>query len=348
MNSNIPISKLGEIEIIKIIEDVIFKKSKKKLIRDDSFFFSLEKKSKYEDNINTTLILNSDMLVSTTDIPPQMSYYQIGRKAVLMNISDLIVKGVKPEGIVISLGLLKEMKLYDLKDLLEGIVEYCIKWNMDYIGGDLNETKELIINPTVFGVQNNTKIIYRGGFKQGDYLIANGRFGLTGVGFDILLNEKNDLKLYSAYRECIESVLEPTDIGLEAFILSENNLATSSIDSSDGLAKSLADLMSSNQNKNLGFEIEFTEEFIDEKAILYSQEFNSSLEDLVFNGGEEFIHLFTIDPKNYDSAIKTIKANGGNAFKIGKVNSEGKIYILKDGKKNELKSSGFEHFRMNS
>ncbi len=336
----------GEVELIKIIEELIFKKTGKELLKDDSFFIDLKEINYRESNYK--IVLNTDMLVSTTDILSQMSFYQAGRKSILMNISDLIVKAVEPKIVIISLGLPIEMKFIEFKQLIFGIVDFCLNYSMDYIGGDLNQTKELIVNPTVFGIQENSKIIYRKGMEEGDYLIANGRFGLTGVGFDILLNEKKDLKLYSSYKKCIESVLEPTDLGLEAFILSENNLATSSIDSSDGLAKSLTDLMYSNQNKNLGFEIEFTEEFVEEKAILYSQEFNSSLEDLVFNGGEEFIHLFTIDPKNYDSAIKTIKAKGGNAFKIGKVISEGKIYILKDGKKNELKSSGFEHFRMDS
>ena len=131
------------------------------------------------------------MLVSTTDIPPQMSFYQIGRKAVLMNISDLIVKGVSPQGLIISLGLPEEMKIIDFKRMIEGIIEYCNYHNIEYIGGDINGSKELIINPTVFGFQFPSKILYRTGLKSGDYLVINDKFGLTGVGFDILLN-KND------------------------------------------------------------------------------------------------------------------------------------------------------------
>jgi thiamine monophosphate kinase len=65
----------------------------------------------------------------------------------------------------------------------------------------------------------------------------------------------------------------------------------------------------------------------------------------VFNGGEEFIHLFTINPEKFDSALKVINANGGQIYKIGKVISEAKIYYLKESKKFELKSRGFEHFK---
>ena len=105
MNNNPQIGNLGELRLIKLIEDLVLKKTGKELLRDDSFFFPLK-----NEELDNNLILNSDMLVSTTDIPTQMSSYQIGRKSVIMNISDLIVKGVKPRGIIISLGLPKELE----------------------------------------------------------------------------------------------------------------------------------------------------------------------------------------------------------------------------------------------
>ena len=345
MKNNNTLRDLGEFQIIKFIEDLIAEKTGKKIIRDDSFFFSLHKKLLSQIGKRIDLIFNTDMLVSTTDIPKQMNFHQIGRKAVLMNLSDLIVKGVKPSGIFISFGLYKEMRLSNFRELMNGIVDYCVKWNMDYLGGDLNETKELVINPTIFGFHDSSKIIHRKGIKLGNFLVANGKFGLSGVGFDILLNKKGDPKEYSNYKRSIMSVLEPNDLGKEAIILSEKNLATASIDSSDGLAKSLTELLDSNPNKNIGFEIVFNEELIDEEAFMYSEEFNIPLENLVFNGGEEFIHIFTIDPNSYDSAIKTIKSQKGQIFSIGEVIPENKIYYLNKSERIELKRSGFEHFK---
>lgn len=341
MKNNTTLNNFGEIEIINLIEEIIFQKTRKHLIRDDSFFISLGDELKPQDD--TYLVLNSDMLVSTTDAPPQMNHYQIGRKAVLMNISDLIVKGVVPKYIVLSLGLPKKMEVNSLRELIEGIVDYCLKLNIDYIGGDLNETKELILNPTVVGFQKKTNIIYRNGITVGDLLVANGKFGLTGVGLDILVNKRGIMSKYLKYKRSINSVLESEDLGKEALILAKNNLATASIDSSDGLAKSLTDLMLS--NPNLGFEIDFNEKLVDGEAIKYAQEYNVSIENLVFNGGEEFIHIFTINPKCFDAAQKVICAKGGEILKIGKVISEETIYFLKEDKKLELKSGGYEHFK---
>jgi len=337
MKNSLQIRKLGEKKLIKIIEELVLKKTGKELLRDDSFFFDFKNK-----NLDCNIVLNSDMLVSTTDVPPLMNSYQIGRKSVIMNVSDLLVKGVKPNGLIISFGLPKELEKKEFIDLLHGIIDCSMKYNMDYIGGDLNETKDLIINPLVFGFKNPSTIIYRKGIKVGDILIANSKFGLTGVGFDIVLNKKGDLQDFPTYKKSIMSILEPQITGIEASILSERKIATSSIDSSDGLSKSLRDLMLS--NPNIGFEIDFNRNLIDKEAFKYSNEFSVSLEDLVLNGGEEFIHLFTLNPKDFITAQNEIQSKDGHIFRIGKVISEENIFIVKEGKRKEIKNDGFEHF----
>ncbi|MFX1376871.1 MAG: thiamine-monophosphate kinase [Promethearchaeota archaeon] len=337
MINNPQVGNLGEIKLIQIIEELVKTKTGKTFIRDDSFLFDLE-----TENIHEQLVLNSDMLVSSTDVPPQMDYYQVGRKSVIMNISDLLVKGVNPKGMIISLGLPRELKKEEFINIIKGIIDCSLKFNLRYIGGDINETKELIINPTVFGFKDPSILIFRKGIHIDDYLVVNNRFGLTGVGFDILLNKNGDLDSFPNYKRSIKSVLEPDISENEALILSEKKLATSSIDSSDGLAKSLLDLMRS--NPKIGFEIEFNDNLIDPEAISYSQEFEIPLESLIFNGGEEFIHLFTIKANNFFKAKKEIQSKGGTIFKIGKVISEEAIFILKENKRSELKGYGFEHF----
>ncbi|MBY9019442.1 MAG: thiamine-monophosphate kinase [Candidatus Lokiarchaeota archaeon] len=338
MKQNENVSFYGELGLIELIDKVIYTKTGKRLRRDDSFFFKYE----YQEE-RKCLVLNSDMFNATTDAPKQMNFYQMGVKSVHMNISDLVVKGVKPEGIIVSLGLPNDLLVLNFKRLIEGIVDYSNKWNLNYLGGDLNASEEVIINPTVFGFKNPTDIIYRKGIKPGDIIAVNNKFGLTGVGFDILLCKDMNVKDSSKYSGAINSVLEPNDLGKEAYILADNNLATASIDSSDGLSKTLKDLLLS--NPNLGFEIDFDDNLIHKTAIEYSNEFSLSLEKLIFEAGEEFIHLFAIDPTDFDRAQKLVKSKGGRLFKIGKAISDKKIYFIKNGKRFELKNQGYEHFK---
>jgi thiamine-monophosphate kinase len=283
------------------------------------------------------------MFNATTDAPKQMNFYQMGFKSVLMNLSDLVVKGVKPEGIVVSLGLPNDLLVANFIRLIEGIVDFSNKWNLNYLGGDLNASQEIIINPTVFGFKNPKEIIYRKGVNPGDVLAINNKFGLTGVGFDILLHKDVNVKDFSKYSRAIKSVLEPNDLGKEAYILADYNIAKASIDSSDGLSKTLKDLALS--NPNLGFEIDFDDNLIHEEAREYSNEFSLSLEKLIFEGGEEFIHLFAIDPDDFGKAQKLVKSKGGRLFNIGKAISDEKIYFLKNSKKFEIKNQGYEHFK---
>ena len=336
MNSKNHIANIGEIRLIEIIEELVFIETGESLIKDDAFFFQSHE-------IQDTLVFNSDMFVSSTDAPADMNHFQMGRKSVVMNISDLIVKGVEPKGIIISLGLPESLTISQFKDLIKGIVSYSKSWNIRYLGGDLNKSKEVIINPTVFGSKSSDRIIYRKGLKEGDILVINAKFGLTSVGFDILLNKKGELRKYSKYERSIKSVLEPKISGTEAYFLSEENLANTSIDSSDGLVKSLRDLMLT--NKEFGFEIEVNEDLVDPEAFEYSREFNIPIETLILNGGEEFIHLFTISPRNYRRAVELAETKNGSLIKIGRVISEGKIYFISDNKKVEIGSHGYEHFK---
>ncbi|MEJ2293583.1 MAG: AIR synthase related protein [Candidatus Lokiarchaeota archaeon] len=336
MKSNNHIANIGEIQLIEIIEEIVFIETGESLIKDDTFFFQSHE-------IQNTLVFNSDMFVSSTDVPPDMNHFQMGRKSVVMNISDLIVKGIKPIGIIISLGLPGDLTISQFKNLIKGIVSYSKNWNIKYLGGDLNKSREIIINPTVFGSKNPDKIIYRKGLKEGDVVTINSKFGLTSVGFDILINKKGNLKDYSKYERSIKSVLEPKILGTEAYFLSEEKLANTSIDSSDGLVKSLRDLMLT--NKGFGFEIEINEDLVDLETFEYSREFDIPLETLILNGGEEFIHLFTISPKNYKRAVKLAQINNGYLIKIGKVISEEKVYFLRDNERREIDSHGYEHFK---
>ncbi|MCK4237535.1 MAG: thiamine-phosphate kinase [Candidatus Lokiarchaeota archaeon] len=333
------LKELGESKIIEIIEQLIFEKTGEKIQNDDAFFMNLKIKGNLNQNY---VVINTDMLVSTSDVPQQMTPFHIGRKSIIMNISDLLVKGITPVAVIISLGLPNDMLLTDFKELMKGIIETCKKFNLKYLGGDLNETKEeIIINPTVFGFGQKNKIIYRKGMKVEDLLCINGCFGLTGVGFNIILNKFGDFSNLK-YKKAIDSVINPSVSKIEGKILAENKLATSSIDSSDGLAKSLKELTKA--NNNLGFEINLndvpTEKFVKE----YSEKFNIPFEKLIFNGGEEFIHLFTIKPSDFKKAAKLIKEKNGYLIPIGKVIAENKIYIIKDDKRNVLKDFGYEHF----
>jgi thiamine-monophosphate kinase len=328
---------LGEVKLIELIDEIIYQKKGTHLLKDDAFFYQIRKKGDLK-----TIVFNSDMFVASTDAPSQMNYFQMGYKSIVMNISDLLVKGVKPKAVLISLGIPENLLITEFKNLILGIVDCCNKNHIEYLGGDLNDTKEVIISPTVFGFKPPDEIIHRYGMNVGDFVLITEKFGLTGVGFEILLNQKCKIDDFSTYAKSIKSVLEPSVIGNVALLLSKSGLATASIDSSDGLAKSLKDLMLANPNR--GFEINFNKNLIHEEARKFSVKYNVPLEKLIFNGGEEYIHIFTINRENYQKVSQLLKSSTYTFYNVGSVIKEEKVYINKNGQKQEIVYNGFEHF----
>src|SRR5207249_10377383 len=50
----------------------------------------------------TWIIVKTDMLVGSTDVPPGMTIQEAARKAVVATISDFAAKGVKPQALMRS------------------------------------------------------------------------------------------------------------------------------------------------------------------------------------------------------------------------------------------------------
>ena len=66
-------------------------------------------------------VLTVDMFVGKTDMPPGMTLYQAARKAVVMNISDLASKGVKPSIVLTSLGLPRGLSREEVEEIGRGL-----------------------------------------------------------------------------------------------------------------------------------------------------------------------------------------------------------------------------------
>jgi len=62
MKSKKKLQDLGELEIIKILETLIFEKTGKKLIRDDCFFYTLKNHISNEVGPLDNIIFNSDTI----------------------------------------------------------------------------------------------------------------------------------------------------------------------------------------------------------------------------------------------------------------------------------------------
>lgn len=327
------ISELGERKLITRLNSLVEIETDDHLAKyDDAFYF--------ESSTLGDLVIHADMLVAKTDVPKQMEFFQVGVKSVIMNLSDLVVKGIEPKGMIVVLGLSSTMDVQDFDDLLGGIGKTAARYNVKYIGGDINEADDLVVSITVFGFHREGRIVPRKGIQPGQIVATTGQFGFNAVGLKLLLHDASQDKL-DRYQSCCDAVIRPT-LNYEAMLdVAHQDGVVASIDSSDGLSASLVDLMDMNE---CGFLIDSLP--VDPLVEQFSQEFETDLTDLLFFGGEEYHAIFVIDDQAWPEIHAYAMDHGHYLERIGITIPEKEI-IYEDASRGitqHITRRGFEHF----
>jgi len=287
---------------------------------------------------NESLVITSDMLVFTTDVPPGMNLAQVARKSIVMSISDLASKGVIPYGALISLGLMRSMKRVELESLLRGFSSASNDFGVKIVGGDVNETNELIISCSMFGFSN--KIVKRSGAHIKESVVVSGPFGFPASGIKILLENARAEKRFKM--DALNSLYMPNPplaLGIE---LSKNDIPTSSIDSSDGLAISLYEI---SEQSEVSIIIDHIP--VPDSVVQFAKMNNIRVDDLVLYGGEEYEIVWTIPNEKLELANQIAKKMGKQLIPIGHTLSKplGSVYFKMGGKNKRMERKGWMHFK---
>src|SRR5260370_40553957 len=183
------------------------------------------------------IIVKTDMLVGSTDVPPGMTVQEAARKAVVATVSDFAAKGVRPRALMVSLGLPAPAKRATVQDIARGLSQAAREYNCEIIGGDTNQADDLIIDVIGIGLANPKKLVRRSGAQPGDVIAVTGPFGKSSAGLRILMsrNKKNR----ASYPSLVRAVLCPRARLPEGLALARSDGINSSVDSSDVLALSL-------------------------------------------------------------------------------------------------------------
>ena len=282
-------------------------------------------------------VLKADMFVDKTDRPPGMNFKQVGMKALTISVSDFAAKGIKPSAALIAFAAHPHRKKYELESIAQGLKVSSKEYNVPILGGDTNESSDLIITSILFGICKKDDIVFRRGAKPGDLVVTSGRFGLVSSGLIMLLQKQ--FAPPKIKRKILNSVYRP-----KARIAFGNKLrllrATSSIDSSDGLALSLHQL---SEASKVGFLIERMP--LAKDAQIYAEINKLDPFELVFYGGEEYEIVATLDSKHYNRIPEKLKRD---VTVIGKVIKDRTITYVENRTERKIKAKGWEHFKSSS
>lgn len=266
------------------------------------------------------LISTCDMLIQSRHFPKKMSYFEMGFKAVTVNVSDLAAMGAEPLGFLLAIAIPKSLELNNFKEIIDGVLSACDYYHIPLIGGDTNEASEIIITGTALGFTDNP--LMKDTYNIGDLIAITGDIGFASLGFELDT-------LDNVYAK---QALKPMAKIKDGIVL--RDFATSATDITDGLASELYEI------KRDGFGFMIYEEMLnisDEYKKLASK-LNLDYLDLVFHVGEDFELLFTIDKDDLEKLPIDFNV-------IGEVTDSDVVEItLENGFVEQIKNEGYEHY----
>lgn len=178
------------------------------------------------------IVVTQDSLVE--DIHFKLNWckpYQLGYKAVTVNISDVLASGAKPAYITIALSLPPNTTSKFIEEFYKGANSALRGGKI--VGGDITGADKVYISITAIGTTQGRKISSRSNAKIGDVVITKGKFGQSSAGLKELMNNGNNTELIKAH-------LEPQLEEKFAYeIATQIQVDYAMMDTSDGLAEAL-------------------------------------------------------------------------------------------------------------
>ena len=119
-------------------------------------------------------LITTDMLVETVHFDLRwISAWQLGYKALAVNISDIAAMGGAPHHAAVSLALPTKSSVEFVLELYEGMKAIGREYGVNIIGGDtVSSPDHIVINVTLTGDVSPQRMIRRSGARAGDKVLV--------------------------------------------------------------------------------------------------------------------------------------------------------------------------------
>lgn len=286
-------------------------------------------------------LVTTDMLVEKVHFDlGTTSAWQLGYKAIGVNVSDIAAMGGIPRHAVVSIALPKDLPVDFVVQLYDGMKEICREFDVNIVGGDTVASPQgLIINVTVIGEAEPKLLQRRSGACIGDLVVVTGTLGDSGCGLDLLLKgnwqEENFFQVLTARH------LMPKPQVKAGSLLAASG-STSMNDISDGLASEVNEIAAAS---HVGMRIYEEQIPLSAELLAAASLLKKIPVQYALYGGEDYQLVFTISPEKFNQLAK---AEIGIALTaVGEVTdeSQGVLLVHKEGNTSILEAKGYNHFR---
>ena len=266
---------MKELEFIKIIQNILLSEH----IGDDCAYLK-----------DLGIVVAQDSLVEDIHFSTKfISAFDLGFKAVMVNVSDVAASGAEPKYLTVSLSLPSNVKEDFVEEFYNGCKKACGN-DVQIVGGDITGSEKIYISICAIGKTLGRNISSRKNAKIGQKVIVSGIHGSSSAGLKLLLEGKNSPE------KLIKSHINPV-----AQVEFGKNISTTvkepyaMMDTSDGLMDGLSTI--ANESGVL-LDIDFDK-------IPYDKDIEQfeNWQDLVLFGGEDYQILATV-PQNFQGGFE--------------------------------------------
>ena len=225
-----------------------------------------------------------------------MSIAQVGRKAMLINLSDAIAMNAQPEYALVTVSIPPEMTESEIDELTQILEDTAKEYGCEIIGGDTIGGDKLHLSITI--ISKSDAPLLRTGLQKGDLLAYTGTLGQSKKDLDALFRGE-EIAHNSRF-------LEPT---LRAdFISKARPLLRTGMDISDGLFCDTNKLLDINKYGFDAFEC---------------------ISDEIGHSGEEYEMLVSFAPEHYSDIMEIAEATNTPLTVYAKVTNNSDRYPCK-------------------
>ena len=117
-----------------------------------------------------------------------LSLREIGAKAMLVNISDMIATNARAKYALLGLALPREIGMREIDELCAGVSETAREWGIRIIGGDTIGSDRIALSVSLIG--KCKRPVFRSGARVGDLIAHTGELGSVGRDLAVLLRDE--------------------------------------------------------------------------------------------------------------------------------------------------------------
>jgi thiamine-monophosphate kinase len=282
-------------------------------------------------------VLAMDTLVAGRHFFPEQSAYDVGWKALAVNLSDLASMGAVPRFALLSLSLPQHLVMDQqamwVSEFMRGWQAVAQPFGVVLIGGDTTVSPTLSISVTVIGYRPaSSRAMLRQSAQVDDDLWVSGSIGSAGLALALLLSGEMPTELLA---QALHRPLPRIALG-QALL----PLVNAAMDVSDGLLADLSHIL--HASGGIGAEL-YWEEIpmrVEVKAWADADAF------LPLIAGDDYELLFSASARQRDAIMQTAQACQTPVTRIGRLTAQSGMKVIKNGQVLSLPSRlGFDHFQ---